>query len=168
MLSLFEKKITLVVACKANITRSAYLHGYMEKLISERYPHARRKIRIQSAGVQACSRALASAVVRHVARLNGFSLSSHSSSPFTKKMVKRADAILVMEENQKEQLIKRYPFAKDKIYLIMEYLWSGNPEEVREIPDPTGRDTEDYQMFIEVAHAEVERIFRELAHKGTI
>jgi protein-tyrosine-phosphatase len=167
-MGLFGKKFTIVVACKANITRSAYLHGYMEQYLKAHYPYARKMVRILSAGVQARSGGSASQVVKHVAKTNGFSLRGHHSDPFTKKLIKKADVVLVMEQYQKEMVLERFPQAKEKTFRMMEYLWNGDTEDIRDIPDPTGQNTADYEEFIEVAHAEVERIFRELGREGVI
>lgn len=167
-MGLFSKKFTIVVACKANITRSAYLHGYMEYVLREHMPYARKKVRILSAGVRARGGSSAHQVSRHVARMNGFSLGSHRSSKFTKKLVKQADVILVMEQYQKELLLEKFPKAAGKTFRMMEYLWHGDEKDIIDIPDPTGQDTGDYQDFIEVAHAEVDRIFRELGREGII
>jgi protein-tyrosine-phosphatase len=164
----FSKKFTLVVVCKANITRSAYLHGYMDNYLRRHLPHVRKKIRILSAGVQARSGGSASQVVRHVARLNGFSLNAHHSSPLEARLVKQADAILVMEQWQKDAILERFPNAAGKTFRMMEYLWHGDPREIRDIPDPTGQNTADYTEFIDIAHAEVDRIFRELGREGIV
>lgn len=167
-MGLFGKKFTLVVACKANITRSAYLRGYMEQMLKEQYPYARKKVRILSAGVQARGGSSANSVVKHVARINGFSLGGHSSSKFTKKLIKQADVILVMEQYQKDLLLEKFPKSEGKVFRMMEYMWNGELGEIRDIPDPTGRNTADFEEFIEVAHAEVDRIFRELGREGII
>ncbi|WP_168442596.1 arsenate reductase/protein-tyrosine-phosphatase family protein [Pontiella desulfatans] len=167
-MGLFGKKFTIIVACKANITRSAYLHGYMEQYLKAHYPYARKKIRILSAGVKARSGSSASQVVKHVAKTQGFSLRGHYSDPFTKKLIKQADVILVMEQWQKENVLERFPMAEGKVFRMMEYLWNGDTEDIRDIPDPTGQNTADYTEFIEVAHSEVERIFRELGREGII
>ncbi len=167
-MGLFSKKFTIVVVCKANITRSAYLHGYMENYLKEHMPYARKKICIRSAGVQARSGGSASQVVKHVAKLNGFSLKGHHSDPITQKIIKNADVILVMERYQKNLLLERFPKATGKTFLMMEYLWKGDSEDIRDIPDPTGQNTADYKEFIEIAHAEVERIFRELGRESII
>ncbi len=167
-MGLFGKKFTIVVACKANITRSAYLHGYMEQYLKDHYPYARKKIKILSAGVKARSGGSASSVVKHVARTNGFSLRGHHSDPFTKKLISKADVILVMEQWQKEMVIERFPQAEGKTFIMMEYLWKGDEDETRDIPDPTGQNLVDYEEFMDVAHTEVERIFRELGREGII
>ncbi|VGO20147.1 arsenate reductase/protein-tyrosine-phosphatase family protein [Pontiella sulfatireligans] len=167
-MGLFNKKFTIVVACKANITRSAYLHGYMEHYLKEHLPYARKKIRILSAGVKARSGGSASQVVKHVAKVNGFNLRSHHSDPFSKKLVKQADVILLMEQWQKDALLEHFPKAKDKTFLLTEYLWHGDTKDICDIPDPTGQNTADYEEFIAVAHAEIDRIFRELGREGII
>ena len=167
-MGLFRKKFTILVVCKANITRSAYLHGYMEHYLREQMPYARKKVRIISAGVKARSGGSASDVVRHVARINGFSLKNHYSDPLTPKIVKQADVILVMEQWQKEDILERFPKAEGKTFRMMEYLWHGDPSEIGDIPDPTGKCTADYEEFIPAAHNEVDRIFRELANQGVI
>ncbi len=167
-MGLFSKKFTIVVVCKANITRSAYLHGYMDYYLREHMPYARKKVRILSAGVKARTGGSASQVVKHVAKLNGFSLRGHRSDPMSRKLVKEADAILVMEQWQKDNLLERFPKAAEKTFRMMEYLWNGEPEDIRDIPDPTGQNTTDYEEFIEAAHAEVDRIFRELGREGII
>lgn len=167
-MGLFTKKFTIVVACRANITRSAYLHGYMEHYLKEHLPHARKKVRIRSAGVEARRGSSAHQVVKHVARRNGFSLNGHRSESFTSKMVKTADVILVMEQWQKDRLIQKYPAAEGKTFRLMEYLWHGDDDEIHDIPDPTGQNTVDYEEFLEAGHAEVDRIFRELPREGIV
>lgn len=167
-MGLFGEKFTIVIVCKANITRSAYLQGYIENYLIKHIPHARRKVRILSAGVQARRGASASQVVRHVAKLNGFSLATHYSSPLSKRMIRTADAILVMEQYQKDAILERFPEAGGKTFRMMEYLRDDDAEEACDIPDPTGQDVAEYKAFIEVAHAEVERIIRELGREDII
>ena len=167
-MGLFTGKFTIVVGCRANITRSAYLSGYMKYYLKEHLPHARKKVRIFSAGVQARSGSSADQVINHVARTHGFSLNDHRSDPFTKKLVKKADVILVMEQWQKDALAKRFRESEGKTFRLTEYLWEGDPDDTRDIHDPTGMDTSDYEEFVESAHAEVNRIFHELDRQGVI
>lgn len=167
-MGIFREKFTILLVCKANITRSAYLQGYMNNYLKEHLPHARRKLRILSAGVKARRGGSASRVVQHVARLNGFSLVSHHSSPLTKRTIRAARVILVMEEGHRSMILERFPEARDRIFLLTEYLRADGTGKVHEIPDPTGQDLAEYKAFIEAAHGEVERIFRELGREGII
>jgi protein-tyrosine phosphatase len=107
-------------------------------------------------------------VIRHVAKTHGFSLSQHNSRPFTRKLVKTADVILVMEQYQKDAILQYFPEARGKTFRVMEYLWHDDPADIRDIPDPTGQDTPKYQEFVNTTHAEVERIFRELSREKII
>jgi protein-tyrosine phosphatase len=168
LMGLFREKFTILLVCKANITRSAYLQGYMKHYLREHLPHARRKLRILSAGVKARRGGSASQVVQHVARVNGFSLATHHSSPLTRRLIRNARVILVMEENQRQMILKRFPEARDRIFLLTQYLRAEDEDTDRDIPDPTGQDLAEYKAFIEAAHAEVERIFRELGREGII
>jgi protein-tyrosine-phosphatase len=168
-MGLFREKFTIAVVCKANITRSAYMQGYMKHYLRTHMPYARKKIRILSAGVQARQGSSASQVVQHVARTNGFSLSGHHSSPMSRKLVKAANVILVMEQGQKDAILKYLPETREKTFLVTEYLRTDDEDgRIGEIPDPTGLDAPEYKAFIEVAHAEVDRIFRELGREGII
>lgn len=167
-MGLLSKKLTFLVVCKANITRSAYLHGYMEYYLKTHMPYARKKVRIISAGIKARQGGSAHQVIRHVARLHGFSLRNHRSEPLTKKNVKKADVILVMEQYQKDEVLERFPKAREKTFRLMEYLWTDDLKYIQDVPDPTGQNTADYEAFIEMAHTETDRIFRELGSKGTI
>ena len=113
---LIKKKFRILVACRANITRSAYLDGYFNKLLQDQYTHARNKIEIVSAGIEARKGSTAHEVVKHVAQLKGFSLRNHQSKPINRSIMKRVDVILVMEQWQKDHLIKCYPFTKEKYF----------------------------------------------------
>jgi protein-tyrosine phosphatase len=168
-MGLFRKKFTIAVICKANITRSAYMQGYMKHYLRTHLPYSRKNVRILSAGVQARMGSSASQVVQHVARTNKFSLSGHRSSPMSRKLVKSADAILVMEQGQKDAILKNLPDAKGKTFLVTEYLRTDDEEgRIAEIPDPTGLDATEYKAFLNVAHTEVDRIFRELGREDLI
>jgi len=167
-MGLFGKKFTILVVCRANKTRSAYLHGYMEHYLRERMPYIRNKVRILSAGVQAREGGGPTQVVRHAARLHGFSIRNHRSTPLSARLVRKADVILVMEQWQKDAVIERFPQAKEKTFRLTEYLWNGDERDIPDIPDPTDRSAEDYEEFIAVAHAETDRIFRELVARGLV
>ena len=167
-LGLVRDQFTILFVCKANITRSAYFEGYMKHYLALHLPHIARKICVRSAGVQARGGSPASRVVQHVAHRDGFSLSGHYSSPLSRKWIERADAILVMESGQKEAIHQYLPEARGKTFLVTEYLRNDDEDLIADIPDPTGQNAPEYKTFIDVAHAEVERICRELMREDII
>lgn len=119
----------------------------------------------------------ANATMRFIAKQNGFSLDSHRSQKLTKKLVARSGLILVMSDNQQQFFKKEYPESEGRVFRIMEYgvdestdyiSASGNKADSLNMPDPTGRDAENFSEFINLANNEADRILHELAHHQII
>jgi protein-tyrosine-phosphatase len=166
---LFRKKFHLLMVCTANRTRSAYFAGYLEHYLRRYRPEALKRLKITSAGTKAVSGGRVNDVVALIARNNGFSLRSHTADPLTKRTVQSADLILTMEQVHKDHLLKKFPEAKDKVFRLMEYGWQGDEEmDNLNVPDPTGKNAEDFQAFIDTAHAEADRLLHELVHRQII
>lgn len=166
-MGLFRKKFTIVVVCRANITRSAYLRGYMTYYLKQHYPKGCRKVLVLSAGMRADCGYAASEVVKEVARMVGFSLAGHRSYPLDRRMVDVSDVMLVMELRQKQEILRRFPDAKGKTFCLTEYL-GGEGARITDVPDPTGMGGPDYERFIKMVHAEVARIFSALEQSGIL
>jgi len=167
----FRKKFHLVIVCTANRTRSAYFAGYLKNDLQEFRPEALKRLKITSAGTKALTGGRVNDVVALIARNNGFSLREHKSDPITKRIVKSADLILTMEQGHKDFILEEYPEAKEKVFRLMEYGWQPDEEDQEEsldVPDPTGLSAEDFQEFIETAHAEADRLIHELVHNQII
>ncbi len=165
----FKKKYHLVIVCTANRTRSAYFAGYLKNYLKKYRPEALKRLKITSAGTKAVTGGRVNDVVALIARNNGFSLREHKSDPVTSKIMKKADLVLVMEQEHKDFILKRYPEAEEKVFRLMEYGWQGDEEiDSLDVPDPTGKNAEDFKAFIETAHAEADRLLHELVHNQII
>ncbi len=165
----FRKKFHLVVVCTANRTRSAYFAGYLKHYIAEYRSSALKRIKITSAGTKASGGGRVNDVVALIARNNGFSLRQHTSAPLSAGLVKRADLILVMERVHKDFILEKFPEAKGKVFRLMEYGWQGEDAvETLDVPDPTGKNVDDFNAFIETAHIEADRLIHELVHREII
>jgi protein-tyrosine phosphatase len=70
----------------------------------------------------------------------GLSLVDHRAQLLTPEMVSRADAVFVMDFQNKAELLARYPEARDKVVMLSEY--ADGPDRCREIPDPYFGDLE--------------------------
>ena len=98
------------------------------------------------------------------------------AEPLAAKTVRKADLILAMEQEHKDDLIAKYPEAAPKVFRLMEYGWQGAErdegerveEENLDVPDPTGKNVEDFQAFIDTAHAEADRLLHELMYRQII
>jgi protein-tyrosine-phosphatase len=165
----FQKKFHLVIVCTANRTRSAYFAGYLKHYLAQYRAGALKRLKITSAGTKASGGGRVNDVVALIARNNGFSLRQHTSAPLSDKLVKRADLILVMEQEHKDFILEKYPEAKEKVFRLMEYGWQGeDPIETLDVPDPTGKTAGDFKAFIETAHAEADRLVHELVHRQIV
>jgi protein-tyrosine phosphatase len=165
----FRKKYHLLIVCTANRTRSAYFSEYLRNYLKKYRPEALKRLTITSAGTKAVSGGRPNDVVALIARNGGFSLRGHSADPLTKKTVKRADLILTMEQVHKDDILKRFPGADGKVFRLMEYGWQGDDKlDNLDVPDPTGKNADDFREFIETAHAEADRLLHELVHQQII
>ena len=165
----FKKKFNLVIVCTANRTRSAYFSEYLRHYLKQYRPEAFKTLRILSAGTQAVFGGRANDVVSLIARNNGFSLRAHTAAPITSGLVKKADLILVMEQVHQDNILEKYPAAAGKVFRLMEYGWQGDEiTETLDVSDPTGKNAEDFQAFIDTAHAEADRLLHELVHQQII
>ena len=165
----FRKKFNLIIVCTANRTRSAYFASYLKHYLSQYRASALKRIRITSAGTKAAGGGRVNDVVALIARNNGFSLRQHTAEPLSDSLVKSADLILVMEQEHKDFILEKHPDAKDKVFRLMEYGWQGEDSvETLDVPDPTGKNVEDFKAFIGTAHAEADRLVHELVHREII
>ena len=166
---LFRKKFQLVIVCTANRTRSAYFAGYLKNYLRQYRPEAFKRLVIRSAGTKAVVGGRVNDVVALIARNNGFSLRGHTADPLSAKTVKAADLILTMEQVHKDHILKRFPEAEGKVFRLMEYGWQGDEDpQTLDVPDPTGKNAEDFKAFIETAHSEADRLLHELVHQQII
>jgi len=166
-MKLFKKKHIIVIACRANITRSPYVCGYMVHYLKKNYPKSCRSVMVISAGLDAQCGGVASDVVQQVAQWSGFSLRGHRSYPLDKRLAGVADAILTMEFYQKNEILRRFPQAEGKTYLLTEYL-RDDGRKGWDISDPTGMGAPDYEDFLEDAHSEIKRICQALEREGVV
>jgi protein-tyrosine-phosphatase len=165
----FRKKFHLVIVCTANRTRSAYLEGYLKHYLLQYRSGALRRIKITSAGTKAVAGGRGNDVIALIARQNGFSLRQHTSSPLSDRLVKRADLILVMEQEHKDFILEKWPDVEEKVFRLMEFGWQGEDEvETLDVPDPTGKQVEDFRAFIDTVHVEADRLIHELVHREII
>lgn len=165
----FRKKYHLVIVCTANRTRSAYFSEYLRNYLKKYRPEALKKLEITSAGTKAVSGGRPNDVVALIARNNGFSLRGHTADPLTPKLMKSADLILTMEQVHKDHVLKKFPEADGKVFRLMEYGWQGDDEiDSLDVPDPTGKNADDFREFIATAHAEADRLLHELVHNQII
>ena len=156
-----KKNFYLLLVCKANVTRSIYMHAYMNKIL-KKYTFS-KKIKIMSVGTNAIKGLPPHDVIRHIAALNELTIKNLKSMRISQKIVDKANLILTMENEQKKIILEKFSNVKNKTFRILEYGQNNPCNDNLDIPDPTGKDTNDYKKFVEISHTESERILKQLS-----
>lgn len=96
----------------------------------------------------------------------GVDLSLHRSKPLTKELIEWADYILVMESRHKEEILCRFPEAKDKVNLLKEF--SPSYPEDTEIADPIGKSSYHYRLCLNEIRESIEGFLEFLINSKSI
>jgi len=144
----------ILVVCKGNICRSplaeAYLKYQMEK-------HG-LPITVHSAGLETSFGKPAHPLAQVVGRQGGLSLDKHATQPLHKNQVEQADIILVMEWKQRNRVVKLYPQAKAKVFLLRQFY----DQSVLEVADPYSGTIADFQTCFSMMKQACDVLVRQL------
>jgi protein-tyrosine phosphatase len=127
----------ILVVCKGNICRSPLAEAYLKHQVEK---HG-LPIVIESAGLDTSFGKTAHPLAQLVGTQGGLLLSQHATQQLHKEQVERADMILVMEWRQRRRMLKLYPQAKQKVFLLRQFY----DQSVREVADPYSGTLEDFQ-----------------------
>ena len=127
----------ILVVCKGNICRSPLAEAYLKHRVEEH----ELPIVVESAGLETSFGKAAHPLAQVVGTQGGLLLTKHATQPLHKEQVDRADIILVMEWRQRRRVLKLYPQAKQKVFLLRQFY----DHSVREVADPYSGTLEDFQ-----------------------
>jgi protein-tyrosine phosphatase len=128
---------SILVICKGNICRSPLAEAYLKCLVEK---HGLPTM-VQSAGLETSFGKPAHPFAQLVGTQGGLLLDKHATQPLHKDQVERADMILVMEWQQRSRVIRLYPQARQKVFLLRQFY----DQSVREVADPYSGTLEDFQ-----------------------
>lgn len=111
----------ILVVCVGNICRSPMA----EYLLKQQYP----QLHIESAGISGLTGHAADQKAQLCMQRLGINLQPHIAKKLNSDLIKKADLILVMSQNQQKHLEQTWPFAKGKTFRLGH--WQG-----RNVPDP--------------------------------
>jgi len=128
----------ILVVCKGNICRSPLAEAYLKDRVKKNGV----SIDVYSAGLETSFGKPAHPLAQVVGTQGGLVLNQHATQPLHKEQVERADMILVMEWRQRNRIIKLYPQARPKVFLLRQFY----DQSVREVADPYSGTLEDFQI----------------------
>lgn len=100
----------ILVVCIGNICRSPMA----EYLFKQQYP----QLHIESAGISGLIGHAADAKAIYCMQRLGIDMQSHIAKKLNSDLIKKADLILVMSQNQQKHLEQTWPFAKGKTFRL--------------------------------------------------
>lgn len=104
---------SILVVCEGNVCRSPMAAAFLRSIC--------REANVTSAGLNALVGHAAPDFACDVMRLRGLPINEHRALQITASFCKQAELILVMDNDQRIELEKRYPFAKGKVYRVGEH-----------------------------------------------
>ncbi|MCD6317598.1 threonylcarbamoyl-AMP synthase [Candidatus Aerophobetes bacterium] len=148
-----EGKILFV--CTGNTCRSPMAEAFFKKSWPQK---PKEKIKVKSAGTNAIANSKPSEFATKVMREKGIDISSHRATPLTPEIVKEYDLILTMEERHRQRVINLFPFIREKVWLLSEFI-SGKKEDIL---DPAGSYLSTYRELALRIEKEINKLMERL------
>jgi protein-tyrosine phosphatase len=149
-----EKRILFV--CSGNLCRSFMAERIFGKQLRKR---ALQNVKAESAGLLDLEGADADPRAVSILREKSIYGSGHRSRLHSAEMIDRADRVLVMEEAQRQELLRRHPDAEGKVRLLKSFSPLGDEGNL-DIQDPHGRESYRYRSCFAEIYFSVEGLFR--------
>ncbi|MCX7785588.1 MAG: low molecular weight protein arginine phosphatase [candidate division WOR-3 bacterium] len=149
---------TILFVCTGNSCRSPMAKGIFDKLLEKSRAIKKSEINILtlSAGTNATKGNVPSEFAQQAVKKYGVDIRHHLSYPLTKERIDLADLILVMENKHKDRVLELVPLAKNRTFLITEYVG----EESKEIPDPFGGPLEKFQEVADLLYELLQKVYK--------
>ncbi|MCX5716662.1 MAG: L-threonylcarbamoyladenylate synthase [Candidatus Omnitrophica bacterium] len=149
----------ILFVCTGNSCRSVMAEAYLKKRLKE----------VERDDIEAYSRGTAAPILfrptdetLQVLEADGIDMGYYRSLGLTLEDMKKADLILVMDEYHREEVLRRAPDKKDRVYLLAEFgLWGGKTQDTPlSVLDPIGRPPAFYKEVYNIIKRSVERLVK--------
>ena len=149
--------------CTVNICRSVSAAGFFSKLNEK----SALSLSIQTAGIAALDGKKASEQTLALLGRHQIDMNHHQSRKLTSEMVETADVLFVMEKNHRAFILKEYPHAVKKVFMLSDFYPDQRtfPQE-SDIPDPIGKDDFFYSNVNEMIQLCCASIFGQLQKRN--
>jgi len=125
----------VLVVCTGNTCRSPMAEGWLNKKL------AGTRWVAESAGLATVNGALAAPEAVEAMQEVGVDLSGHASQMFSRRGMAEAEVILAMTEAHRREILRRFPEAEKKTFLVHGF----GPGGARDVEDPIGLPVEAYR-----------------------
>lgn len=142
--------MNILFICTGNTCRSPMAEGILKDLAEKRG----LDIEVRSAGLVAIDDGDISRDAISVLKDIDIDISDIKSKAIDEDLVCEADLILTMSQRHKGNLILKFPFIKDKIFLLNEYAFNMN----KDIVDPFGMGRKYYEETRNEIYMAIEKI----------
>ncbi len=145
--------------CTANVCRSPLAEAVLKKMIKD--DGLENEITVNSCGVWAADGQKSSAFTEEVAKENKLDLSHHRSQSLNPQLIRNSDLILCMTPEHRQDLLKLFPGAEDKIFTLKGFART-QPLENEVIGDPIGLSLNFYRRIFGEIESELKRILPDI------
>ncbi|MEA2087922.1 MAG: low molecular weight protein arginine phosphatase [Candidatus Caldatribacteriota bacterium] len=162
---------TILFVCTGNTCRSPMAEGIFRKMLKER-KEDNSSFNILSAGISALPGISPTPEAIKVMSEQGIDISQHHAQELREEIIKKADLILVMENEHKEYIHKEFPFAQNKTFLLKRFALNNKTESDQrneknyEIIDPIGRKIDFYRMVARELKENLEKILDKILEEN--
>ncbi len=142
--------MNILFICTGNTCRSPMAEGILKDLAEKRG----LDIEVKSAGLVGIDDGDISRDAISVLKDIDIDISNIKSKAISEDLVRKADLILTMSQRHKGNLLLKFPFIKDKIFLLNEYAFNMN----KDIVDPFGMGRKYYEETRNEIYMAIEKI----------
>jgi protein-tyrosine-phosphatase len=154
---------TVLLVCTGNTCRSPMAAGILKKMLAD---EGITGIQVVSAGTAALEGMPATDLAVETSSDWGIDISGHRSQPVTDELVERADLILTMTPEHREEVLSHDPGAASKTFLLKSFPGPVKDDPSFYIRDPIGGGPGEYQRsFLEIEES-LRRIFSGILQKA--
>lgn len=155
------KTFTVLFVCSGNSCRSPMAKGIFDKIVQDN-KNDKVKIISLSAGTSAVTNQLPNELAQASVKKYGADIKHHLSAPLTKERIEIADLILTMEQKHKNNVIEILPQAKNKVFVITEYV--GDSQDG--ISDPLGQPEDKYVKTADILYDILKKVYKKIKTIG--
>ncbi len=113
---------SILFICHGNQVRSPMAAVILKGMAAKDPELAPAKLDIDSVGVSGSGGHPATRLARDVIRARGLNLDNHRAKQVYQDTVKYYDVILAVTAKDKEDVVARFPFAREKVFTLNEYV----------------------------------------------